>query len=233
MTAFTFYRTIVVIGAFLRAHRMCSPEFLSDEIENIKKSFKKLKYPEYFILNCKRKATKTFFGKKPQNPEVKAPNRIIFLPTNNKTTSLNQSFNPHKYQIVTTTSRTIREIVRPKRPKPAEEAGLYMVPCQICPAVYLGETARSLPARLREHKADLRKDNPLNAIAQHRKLKYNHPIDFSKAKLIKPEKDKHRRRCIEAAAIQQYKNTMDQRSGFVKISPHLSDLILKQNRIKI
>ena len=107
-----------------------------------------------------------------------------------------------------------------------------MVPCQICPAVYLGETARSLPVRLREHKADLRKDDPLNAIAQHR-TKFDHPIDFSNAKLIKPEKDEHRRRCIEAAAIQQCKNTMDQRPGFIKISPYLSDFILKQNRIKI
>ena len=221
----------IVIGAFLRAYRICSPNFIDSEIEHIRTSFKALKYPDHIIQNCHRKAKKTFFKSKPQNQAETTPRRIS-LPTNRLTASLSASLNSKTHQIVTTTSKTVREILRPKVPKPTEEAGLYRIPCKMCPAVYLGETARSLRVRLDEHKRALRKDDPLSAIAQHR-TKFDHPPDFKKAELIKPEKNKKRRRCIEAAAIQECKNTMDQRPGFIQISPHLSNLILKQNRIKI
>ena len=220
----------IIIGAFLRAYRICSARFIENEMENIRANFKELKYPEHFIQNCQRKARKTFFKSKPQG-QMAPPSSRVSLPTNRLTTSLSMSLNSASHQIVTTTSKTIREILRPKMPQPTE-AGLYRIPCKRCPAVYLGETARSLKVRLSEHKRALRKDDPLSTLAQHR-TQFDHPPDFEKAELIKPERNKKRRRCIEAAAIQSCKNTMDQRPGFIQISPHLGDLILKQNRIKL
>ena len=100
----------IVIGAFLRAYRICSPHFIDSEIEHIRTSFKELKYPDHIIQNCHRKAKKTFFKSKPQNLAETTPSRIS-LPTNRLTASLSTSLNSKTHQIVTTTSKTVREIL--------------------------------------------------------------------------------------------------------------------------
>ena len=46
----------VVIGFFLRAYRICSKEFLEEEIEHIMSSFTKLKYPKGLLISLKQKA---------------------------------------------------------------------------------------------------------------------------------------------------------------------------------
>ena len=46
----------VVLGFFLRAFRICSKEFLDDEIQHILRAFTKLRYPLGYLLNLKRKA---------------------------------------------------------------------------------------------------------------------------------------------------------------------------------
>ena len=48
----------IIIGAFLRAFRICSPNYLDCEITYIKCVFEKLKYPQYFIWNCQKKLRK-------------------------------------------------------------------------------------------------------------------------------------------------------------------------------
>ena len=48
----------IVIGFFLRAFRICSDEFLQDEIKHIYTSFTKLKYPKGLLIYLKNKAIK-------------------------------------------------------------------------------------------------------------------------------------------------------------------------------
>ena len=52
------YKRRVVIWFFLRAYRVCSPEFLQDEIEHIFKRFQELKYPKGLLMTLKKKAQK-------------------------------------------------------------------------------------------------------------------------------------------------------------------------------
>ena len=46
----------IVLGFFLRAYRICSKEYIDEEIQHIISSFTKLKYPKGFLLNLKTKA---------------------------------------------------------------------------------------------------------------------------------------------------------------------------------
>ena len=45
-----------VVGFFLRAFRICSPEFLEPELQNIMESLRKLEYPTSIILMMKKRA---------------------------------------------------------------------------------------------------------------------------------------------------------------------------------
>ena len=182
-------------------------------------------------MELPEKAKKIFFKKKPEEAELRKPKRVI-LPTNKKTVNLSKSLNREVHQVVTTTSKTIRQLLRPKGAAPTETAGVYKVPCKTCQKIYIGETSRSLTERLKEHKKACKNDDKYNAIAQHR-TEFDHPPDFGNATLLKTERNKYRRWCMEAACIQECKETMEQAPGFMKISPHLSKVVVKQNRIKI
>lgn len=66
-----------------------------------------------------------------------------------------------------------------------EQSGIYQIPCQDCPSVYIGQTRRKLKTRLKEHKnaVDNKKPND-SAVAAHTTTS-NHSIDWEGAKLIK------------------------------------------------
>ena len=66
---------------FLRVLRICSPEYIDDEFENIFRISEKLKYPRYFIDCSMRKAQKTFYSimtKEPFNHQ-----NLLVLPYSN------------------------------------------------------------------------------------------------------------------------------------------------------
>ena len=55
---------------------------------------------------------------------------------------------------------------------------VYQIPCKNCEFSYIGETKRSFPTRLGEHKADVQKMNTMtNALAYHA-WKKDHNIDY-------------------------------------------------------
>ena len=75
----------VILGLFLRAYRICSPETLDDEILNIQRIFTELRYPEWFIHEAHMAARKTFFTKHRDKREV--PKKCLVLPFNEGLTS--------------------------------------------------------------------------------------------------------------------------------------------------
>lgn len=48
----------IIIGFYLRAFRICSPQLLPEEENYIENTFKTLQYPNYFLYNVQRKAYK-------------------------------------------------------------------------------------------------------------------------------------------------------------------------------
>ena len=66
---------------------------------------------------------------------------------------------------------------------PSNRAGVYRIPCE-CGKVYIGETKRNLPTRLKEHRAHGRRgDFEKSAIVKHSHIK-DHQIDWQAAQLI-------------------------------------------------
>ena len=86
------------------------------------------------------------------------------------------------------------------KPDPSNRAGVYRIPCK-CGKVYIGETGRHLPTRLKEHQAHGRRgDFEKSSIVKHSHIK-DHQIDWQAAQLITPINSWHTRRIREAIKI--------------------------------
>ena len=109
------------------------------------------------------------------------------------------------------------------------EANIYQVPCFDCEKVYIGESARPLKTRIREHKNDIKKGDTKNAIFNHVNLKKHRP-KFKDSHSLKFIHDRGKRRIIESAAILT-SNTIKQRPGFYNLSFPIARQICKENKI--
>ena len=52
-------KTCLIIGFYLKALRICSPQYLDEEFEYIEPSLKSPKYPKFFILNARKDSQDT------------------------------------------------------------------------------------------------------------------------------------------------------------------------------
>ena len=213
----------MIIGFYLRAHRICSPQFLHSEEKHIEQTLKKLNYPLTFINNARRKAHKITLNKTTNNTTSDLK-KYITLPNNSATKIINQNLNRLGFTIVIKNTKTIGDLIKTKHNSTTQEkAGVYQVPCADCDRVYVGETARSLHQRMYEHKRALILDRLDNALVMHRR-NTDHNFDLKKASMIEFIKDKHRRKITESAYISSLK-TIKQRVGFFPIQKDLADFV--------
>ena len=225
----------IIIGFYLRALRICSPEYLDNEMKYIEESFTTLRYPKHFIRSARRKAYKIFKNK--DNIQVINDNknqkfRRITLPTNRISKSLAKNLINFNIEICNQTSTTIKDITRNTPNKPPESnACIYSIPCTGCNSVYIGQTSRTLKQRLDEHRRALKSADPKNALVIHRNAK-NHNFNIKKAHPIKFIKASPKRKLIESTLISQYK-TIKQKTGSYHIAKPLLKFILNENKIPL
>ncbi len=116
---------------------------------------------------------------------------------------------------------------------------VYQIPCKNCNHSYVGETARKLETRVKEHRQEYDKatDNKYtrstrkvsetevnkSAITDHAK-QCNHVIDWEGAKVIDSESDKYRRWIKEAIWIKK-SPTMNRDKGAYQLSHVWTGLI--------
>ena len=159
------------------------------------------------------------------NPPTDTTRRRIILPYNNTAVKAQQVLRYSNIDVITRTSRTVKNLIKPSSTSPNETtAGIYSIPCQTCPKSYIGETSRNIETRIREHKYSLRTNDQQNACVSHRD-EQNHEMNFDESRLIIQENDKRTRKLLESAKITT-SDTINNRQGFFKLSTHLARKIL-------
>ena len=89
------------------------------------------------------------------------------------------------------------------RQDPHPQPGVYKIPCQ-CGKVYIGETGRDLPTRIKEHRANSRKgEYEKLAIIMHSHTE-DHIINWEQAHLITSIDQWYPRRIREALEIHKH-----------------------------
>ena len=212
----------VAKSLFLRAYRVCGDNNMHLEINHIKKTLKKLAYPDKVLSKALSKAKQHYyrFDIEVTPPKKECSRNLIipFLPDLLMKKKSLQSFNT---DVVFTYKNKLSSALTYNKPKTEKKiaSGVYEIPCSSCPKLYVGETGRDIRTRMREHQYDIITSNPESAVAQHTILE-DHRFDFSKAKIIHPCSNRRRRHVIESALIQFYSKkglSVNLNSGF---TPH-------------
>ena len=217
----------VLLSLFLRAFRICDPEFLDSEISHLRQSFSRLGYPSHFINQTLSRAKRSFYSPPPPPstpPATKPP--VLCLPYISSLQNLSNLTRPLDLQLVYRQTNTLRSNLVHTSPPNSNTSGVYSISCSSCPATYIGETGRTLATRLSEHKRCVRLGDTNNALFCHLRDN-NHPIDWSSARLLFSAKNPHTRKLVEAAYIHQTNNNMNLSPGFVPVDTFLAPYILR------
>ena len=175
------------------AHRlynipMENAEF-AEEKEHIHKAAEVNGYEEGFVnkilqTHRRKRHRRMSTTLQPEREEIKR----VSLPFYPKITNpIKATLKRQGLQVVHKSENTLRDLLCNLKDKvpPDENSGIYRIPCQNCPSVYIGQTRRKDKVRLKEHKAAV--DNGKiseSSVAAHAISCY-HVINWKEAKLIK------------------------------------------------
>ena len=212
----------------MRALRICSKEYLQEEIEHIYKAFEKLRYPKGFLIQQKEKAMRIKrrndensnreHGKEERTSTNKKTKRYISIPNSSKADIISRELEKTNIKITTKTGLKIQEISKTtlSDKNANEKSVVYEIPCKGCERSYVGETGRGIDVRLKEHRNDVKYHRMSNAIVLHIE-KCNHLPDWSETRILERNIQKQTRKTLEAAHIIT-RNTFNSRSGFISLS---------------
>ena len=187
------------------------PTDLAVEKDHIKSALKNCGYQDWVFSNSSRKAEATP-AVNPSGP----PQRRIFstLPYIQgisdkirrayKKAGVHTSFKPHK---------TLRQLlVAPKdKPPPDQLAGtVYCLECEDCHKCYIGESARPLGKRIKEHITT--RSSSTSAVSEHLKTAKHH-FDPDKVKILAREPKDFSRKILEAIHIRKEKPALNRDKG--------------------
>lgn len=213
----------VVIGFFLRAMRICSEEYLEEEIRYIVEAFRKLCYPVGWIMKLKRKAVE--IKEKENRNNTREEKSYLIVPNSTKAEVLDKFMNKTNINIATSSGKKIGDVVRVKKEGNInKDSVIYSVPCSGCSSVYYGETYRGLGKRLAEHKNDVKYHRVSNSLVVHID-NHGHLPEWQGAKVLHRGIDKFMRRAMEAAHIcRNREGSTNHREGFVCWANAAADL---------
>lgn len=214
----------VFSSMFLRALRICDPEFFDEEIDKIYDIGANLRYPKYFIDKSFQIAKKAFYRVQP-NIQNSMKNSLI-LPYDERFSNISSLLKKFQINVVFKNNCTIRNIMI--KNSPIDIAGcVYQIPCKDCNKIYIGETGKDLDARIKQHKYSIRTGQQSNAIFVHIS-ENNHPVDWDNSKVIVKCKDRDERNIIESSFIKYHeKKVFNVSSGLYKLDNFIIEKICK------
>ncbi|XP_069992431.1 uncharacterized protein [Penaeus vannamei] len=172
----------VVIGFFLRALRVCSPEFLEEEMQHVCNTFKHLHYHRSKLTHVQRKAEKIM--SRPRGEDTHKTQRIMI--SHSKLTEHLEALVGLTLKIATSSGKKIGDIIREKSSnhnKPLSQ--VYSIPCGGCDKVYIGETAQGLhKQRIGQHRSALQRHDTRSTFIVHVDSD-GHLLKWSQASIIK------------------------------------------------
>lgn len=217
-----------LISMFLRALRICSPEFIDEEYVNISNIGKLNHFSDWSMEICLQKAKNTFYNI--NNKEPFDFKKAICIPYHPNFDDIIHPIRQMGYNLVFSYKDTIGKKLIKNSPV-IDQGVIYKVPCG-CGKYYLGETCQLLSQRVNQHKYDEIK-NPLTSAMLPHSSKCQCPMLYNQTKILFKNSTRTGRHIIEAACIQlsKYEN-INTHPGRVKLDPISLHIIEKQYKIK-
>lgn len=218
----------VFSSMFLRALRLCSPEYLDDEFHKIYNIACKLKYPSQMIDRSLHKAKKTFYRTEIATPRENKD--VIVLPFCGRFSQIPRHLKPWNINVAFSNSCNVKKMLVKNSPNNSNGC-VYKIPCKDCNSFYLGQTGKDLETRLKQHKYSVRTGQESNALFIHSRDN-NHCIDWSNASSVVSCNLFVNRNIIESALIKHTEDVnMNMSSGLYKLDRFIVEKICKQVKI--
>lgn len=203
---------------FLRALRVCSPEFFDEEIAIIKSIGDKLCYPDYFLERCYDFAKKTFYNQEPR-PKTYYKNTLC-LPYHENFSHLVTILKRIGITVVFKFEKTIRNVLIKNSPEDNNNI-IYSIHCNSCNIPYIGQTTKGLEQRISQHKQNVRRGMLNSGIFMHlNNCNFQHSMNWHEPKILLKCNDYYIRNITESALIQATKNNnMNMSAGLFSLNP--------------
>ena len=216
-------KTSVFTSMFLRALRICSPEYIDEEIVKIRNTGKKLKYPDSVLDYAFEAAKKTMYQnqKEPYNTK-----NLLVLPFNNNMKNIPHLLKNFGVNVAFKNDKTIKQVLIKNSPD-STKGCVYKVPCKSCNNFYIGQTGKTLEKRIEQHKKCVRYAQMNSGIFVHVSEK-NHAINWEGAEKIVFSNNVMERNIIESSFIKEtFGHNMNISQGMYKLDPLISKEICK------
>ena len=214
------HKQSVVDTLVSRASNICSTKKdKSKEINHLKEMLQTNSYPSAFI---KKRITKTETKSAADNPPQEAATQNTFkttavLPyTRNISEELSRCLRKYNVRTVHKTSNTLKQkLTRVKdQASTKEKTGIiYSIPCKDCNEQYIGQTRRTLPERIYQHKNAYKNLDFQKTATINHSIDNNHQIDFESSHILAREKN-HKRREIKEAIMIASNETYNKSDGY-------------------
>ena len=208
---------------FLRAFRVCSPEFLDTEIEIIFKISEKLRYPKYFIECASQKARKTFYSVAARKDFDR--HNLLVLPYSNCLMKVPQFCKMFNINVVFRFANTLKQTLIKNSPKNSLGC-IYKIPCLDCSHLYIGQSGKGISTRIKQHQYSVRSGQESNALFLHRN-NFNHRINWKDAEVVIYCNNITKRNIIESVLIKKSNELMNISQGMYKLDPFIIESIFK------
>ena len=130
----------VVVGFYLRALRVSSPEYLEEEIQYIITAFQRLQYPKGLLVKLRQRAESIHARPATVGEEdlSESSKPRLVLPNSILTDQLRQYVGP-AIKIATAGGTKLGDLIRLKRPPHLmPDSQVHSVPCGTCHLSYVG-----------------------------------------------------------------------------------------------
>lgn len=207
MNAYSYHSSSVkrgsIVGAFLRAYRLSSPQFLDAEFAFLFNLFDGLGFPSHFVFKCRSIASSIHHSAAENLLRPPSDDSLprVFVPYCSLLDQLSWTLRSVSgVRLVFTYPYTISSLLVRTSPKNTVLCGVYRVPCSVCNLQYWGETSKPLTVRVGQHKYAVRTGLSSSAIFQHISSE-GHMIDFDSSELVYRSMDRSVRHFVESVYI--------------------------------
>ena len=198
-----------------------------EEVQHVKHALAANGYQQWmFKLPNKKKIETTTTTSSQDRPKINTPIALPYIKDlSDNIQRLFKQYNIPSYHKPFNTIRSLLVKPKDKTPKESQCGTVYHIKCRDCDAHYIGETARNLSTRFKEHTA--RKG--INSAVKDHLDSTGHKCCMEDIKILDREDNWHRRKIKEAIMIQRHNPSLNRDKG-LELAPVYSSLLSRDSR---
>ena len=225
----------VIFGLVDRAIKLADNKWHTKNIEQVISILIKNSYPLKTIFQHINKRLTILYTKKEHNTENNEISKEEFnyfcIPYTKNISEIYREKFKTEFKTAYRCHNKLNRIIKggKDRIEPLQQTGVvYKLNCQNCEASYVGQTKRKLTTRIKEHKADIKKEQENMSVVSTHRISNNHDFQWENVEILDIEQNYHRRLISEMIHIKGQKEGINKQSD-VQLLPECYHTIIRKH----